>query len=56
MVKCNVHVADVDHWGEVDQSCAKFFGDHRPARSIVPGGALHLGARVKIEMIVAVAT
>ena len=55
VVKCTVYVADVDHWGEVDRAYAGFFGGHRPARSIVPCGTLHFGAKVEIEAIVAVA-
>ena len=55
VVRCTVYVADVDHWGEVDRAYAEFFGAHRPARSVVPCGALHLGAKVEVEAIVAVA-
>lgn len=54
IIRCTVFVTDVEHWPEVNRAYASFFGDHRPARSIVPCGALHYGALVEIEAIVAV--
>jgi 2-iminobutanoate/2-iminopropanoate deaminase len=53
VVKCTVFVADVAHWAEVNRAYAEFFGGHRPARSVVPCGALHFGAAVEIEAIAA---
>ena len=54
VVKCTVFVTDVAHWPEVNRAYAAHFGAHRPARSIVPCGALHFGAQVEIEAVVAV--
>ncbi len=54
VIRCTVHVTDVAHWGEVNRAYAAFFGTHRPARSIVPGGPLHFGALVGIEAVVGV--
>jgi 2-iminobutanoate/2-iminopropanoate deaminase len=42
------------HWGGVNHAYAAFFGEHRPARSIVPSGPLHFGALVEIEAVIAV--
>lgn len=54
VIRCTVYVTDVEHWGEVNQAYAAFFGAHRPARSIVPSGPLHFGALVEIEAVIAV--
>ena len=54
IIRCTLYVTDVAHWDEVNSAYASFFGPHRPARSIVPGGPLHFGALVEIEAVVAV--
>jgi len=54
VIRCTLYVTDVAHWGEVNGAYAAFFGNHRPARSIVPSGPLHFGALVEIEAVVAV--
>lgn len=54
VVKCTVFVAGIEHWAEANRAYAAFFGDHRPARSVVPCGELHFGAKVEIEAVVAV--
>ncbi len=35
---------------------ARFFGDHRPARAIVPTRDLHFGFQIEIEAVAAVNT
>lgn len=54
VLKVTVYVSDVSLWGRVNVAYAKAFGDHRPARSVVPTGPLHHGARVEIDAIAAV--
>jgi 2-iminobutanoate/2-iminopropanoate deaminase len=54
VVKCTVFVTGIEHWAEANAAYAKFFGEHRPARSIVPCLPLHFGAKVEIEAVVAV--
>lgn len=54
VLKTTVFVADIELWGEVNQAYAEFFGDHRPARAIVPTGPLHFGLLVEIEAIASV--
>ena len=49
MVLCRVYVPDVALWDEVNLAYASFFGEHRPARVIVPTRDLHHGALVEIE-------
>ena len=50
-VLCRVYVSDIAHWDAVNAVYAGFFGSHRPARVVVPTGALHHGALVEIEAI-----
>jgi len=51
IVKTTAYISSGDDWGRVNQVYASFFGDHRPARSIIPVSELHYGAKVEIEAI-----
>ena len=51
VVMCRVYIPDVAHWDTVNAVYADFFGEHRPARVIVPSRALHNGALVEIEAV-----
>jgi 2-iminobutanoate/2-iminopropanoate deaminase len=51
VLKTTVFVANIDLWASVNQVYSEFFGDHRPARSIVPTGPLHYGFLIEIEAI-----
>ena len=51
VVMCHVYVPDVSLWDEVNRVYAAFFGDHKPARVVVPTTGLHHGALVEIEAI-----
>jgi reactive intermediate/imine deaminase len=53
VVKCTVFVTGIEHWDEANKAYAAFFGEHKPARSIVPCLPLHFGAKVEIEAVVA---
>ena len=55
IVRCTIYIAGVEHWDEANTAYAAFFDAHCPARSVVPCGALHLGCKVEIEAVVAVA-
>jgi len=54
LLKVNIYVSDVAHWPAVNAEYARILGAHRPARSIVPTGALHFNALVEIDAIAAV--
>jgi 2-iminobutanoate/2-iminopropanoate deaminase len=54
VLKCTVFVADVALWPEANAAYAAFFGEHRPARSIVPAGSLHHGLLVEVEAVAVV--
>lgn len=51
VVQCRVYVTDVADWGEVNDAYGEFFGEHRPARIIVPVPGLHFGCLVEIEAV-----
>lgn len=51
VVLCHVYIPDVAAWDTVNATYAAFFGNHKPARVIVPTRELHNGALVEIEAI-----
>jgi reactive intermediate/imine deaminase len=51
VIKTTVYVADIALWDRVNEVYAAFFGDHRPARAVVPTRELHYGYQVEIEAI-----
>lgn len=46
-----VYIPDVGLWDEVNRVYEACFGEHRPARAIVPTRELHYGALVEISVI-----
>ncbi|NNE35232.1 MAG: RidA family protein [Rhodothermales bacterium] len=53
IVKVTIYVTDIEHWPRINEAYADFFGEHRPARAVVPVGPLHHGARIEIEAVAA---
>ncbi|MGE4192893.1 MAG: RidA family protein [Pseudodesulfovibrio sp.] len=53
VLKCTCYVADIELWGRVNAVYAEFFGDHKPARAVVPTGPLHHGFLVEIDCVAA---
>ena len=53
ILKMTVYVSDIALWGRINQVYADFFGDHRPARAVVPTKELHFGFLVEIDAIAA---
>ncbi|SMO65810.1 RidA family protein [Solitalea koreensis] len=51
VVKTTLYISDVNDWPAVNAAYAKFFGEHKPARSIVPVPALHYGYKIEVEAI-----
>lgn len=54
VIQVRIYVTDVNDWGDINRLYAAFFGDHKPARAIVPVPALHYGLRLELEAIAAV--
>lgn len=46
-------VSDIELWGRANAAYAEILGEHKPARSVVPTGPLHLGYQVAVQVIAA---
>lgn len=53
VLKATVYVSDIAHWDEVNRVFGEFFGDHRPARAVVPTRDLHFGLGIEMEVVAA---
>ncbi len=51
IVKVTVFVTDMNDFSKINETYAEFFGDHKPARSLVQVAALPKGADIEIEAI-----
>ncbi len=54
VVKVTVFLSDISLWGVVNGIYASFFGDHRPARAMVPTKPLHHDFLIEIEAVAAI--
>jgi 2-iminobutanoate/2-iminopropanoate deaminase len=54
VLKVTVYISDIALWDRVNAVYAAFFGNHRPARAIVPSRELHFGFQIEIDAIAAV--
>lgn len=54
VLKTTVFIPDISLWDKVNRVYRDFFGDHKPARSVVPTKDLHFGFKVEIEAIAAI--
>lgn len=54
VLRCTVYISDIAHWPTVNRVYGEFFGEHRPARSVVPVGELHHGYAIEVEVTAAV--
>lgn len=53
VVMCRVYLPDVDYWAECNRIYADFFGEHKPARIVIPTKPMYGGCLVEIEAIAA---
>ncbi|KAA9157981.1 RidA family protein, partial [Delftia sp. BR1] len=51
LLQVRVYLDDMAHWPAFDRIYADWAGAHRPARAVVPTGALHFGLKVEIEAV-----
>jgi reactive intermediate/imine deaminase len=51
IAKVTLFIEDIGDWPKANAAYAAFFGGHRPARSVVPVGLMHLGARIVVEAV-----
>lgn len=53
VIRTTVYITDIELWSRVNAVYARFFGEHRPARTVVPTSTLHYGLQVEIEAVAA---
>ncbi|MFC1513918.1 RidA family protein [candidate division KSB1 bacterium] len=51
VLKTTVYVSDISLWGDVNEVYADFFGEHKPARAVVPTRELHFGFLIEMEAV-----
>lgn len=49
VLQARVYIPNIDDWSTVNEVYAEFFGNHKPARCIVPTPNLHFGALIELE-------
>jgi len=49
LVQVRVYVVDVENWASFNQIYARWAGDAKPARAVVPVPQLHYGFKVEVE-------
>lgn len=54
IAKVNIYVTNVEEFSVINEAYADFFGEHKPARSLVEASNLPKGAEIEIEAIAAV--
>lgn len=53
VLKANIFIPDIKYWPEVNRIYSELFGDHKPARVVIPCGPLHYGALLEMDVIAA---
>lgn len=51
VLKMTLYIPDISLWDEVNEVYSDFFGDHKPARVVVPTRGLHFGVSIEIDAI-----
>jgi reactive intermediate/imine deaminase len=51
VAKVTAYLVGVEHWPAFNAIYAEVFGDHRPARAVVPVPALHHGYLIELEAV-----
>ncbi|MDQ3082838.1 MAG: Rid family hydrolase [Gemmatimonadota bacterium] len=53
-VLVTIYLASISDWGQVNVVYERLLGDHKPARGVVPTGALHRGFGIGIMAVAAI--
>lgn len=51
ILRMTLYISDIELWDKVDAVYTEFFGEHKPARTVVPTNALHFGFKIEIDAI-----
>ena len=56
LVQVRVYIDDMSNWPAFNAVYARWAGEAKPARAVVPTGALHFGLKVEVEAVAEVGT
>ena len=51
IMKVTVYISDISLWDTVNSLYKDYFGDHKPARAVVPTNKLHYGYKIELDAI-----
>jgi 2-iminobutanoate/2-iminopropanoate deaminase len=51
VVQCTAYIVGIGNWVPFNRIYAEHFGEHRPARAVVPVPELHHGFLVEVQMV-----
>lgn len=51
ILRMTLYISDIELWDKVDAVYTEFFGEHKPARTVVPTNALHFGFKIEMDAI-----
>ncbi len=51
VVQCTAYLVGVEHWPAFNALYADVFGEHKPARAVVPVPALHFGYLIEVQLV-----
>lgn len=51
ILRMTLYISDIELWDKVDAVYTEFFGEHKPARTVVPTNELHFGFKIEIDAI-----
>lgn len=51
VVMCRIYLPSMDYWEKANEVYQQFFGEHKPARIVLPVGELNKGCLVELEVV-----
>ncbi|MFS3913552.1 RidA family protein [Bacillus australimaris] len=51
ILRMTLYISDIESWDKVDAVYTEFFGEHKPARTVVPTNELHFGFKIEMDAI-----
>ncbi len=51
VLKTTIYIPDISLWDNVNKIYSQFFGNHKPARAVVPTKNLHYNFKIEIEAV-----
>ena len=55
VIRATLYISDIADWSSVNGAFIEFFGEHKPARSIIPVNKFKSGFLIEIDIVAAVA-